>query len=190
LFSFGVVLYEMATGALPFRGETSGVIFEAIMNRAPAAPVRLNPDLPSKLEDIINRALEKERELRYQHATDIKSELLRLKRDLGSTKSGVRDDAPSAAPSDDSARTSMPATHSPAVSHSSRARISATVAATAPEQQASAAEGRPSSGTHVSAIPPAAPSSPWKRWPVLIPTAVVIAGLALGAFLYLRKKPA
>src|SRR6266567_9151576 len=76
----------MATGALPFPGETSGVIFDGIMNRAPVAPVRLNPDLPTRLEDIINRALEKERELRYQHASDIKSELLRLKRDLDSGK--------------------------------------------------------------------------------------------------------
>src|SRR6185312_5622698 len=81
LFSFGVVLYELATGALPFRGESSGVIFDGIMNRAPLSPLRLNPDLPPKLEDIINRALEKDRELRYQHASDMKSELLRLKRD-------------------------------------------------------------------------------------------------------------
>jgi serine/threonine protein kinase len=89
LFSFGIVLYEMATGTIPFRGETSGVIFDEIMNRAPVAPVRLNPKLPSKLEDIINRALEKDRDLRYQHAVDIKSELLRLKRDLDSGRSAT-----------------------------------------------------------------------------------------------------
>jgi eukaryotic-like serine/threonine-protein kinase len=85
LFSFGAVMYEMATGTLPFRGESTGVIFDGIMNRAPVAPVRLNPDLPSKLEDIINRALEKDRELRYQHAADMRSELLRLKRDTDTT---------------------------------------------------------------------------------------------------------
>src|ERR1035438_4985490 len=81
LFSFGVVLYEMATGTLPFRGESSGVIFNGILNDTPIDPVRLNPDLPAKLGDIINRALEKDRELRYQHASDMKSELLRLRRD-------------------------------------------------------------------------------------------------------------
>jgi len=89
LFSFGAVLYEMATGALPFRGESSPMICEAIVNRAPVAAVRLNPDLPSKLEDIISKALEKDRNLRYQHASEMRSDLQRLKRDSESGRSSA-----------------------------------------------------------------------------------------------------
>ncbi len=89
LFSLGVVLYEMATGSLPFRGDTSGVIFEAILNRTPVAPVRLNPALPPKLEEILERALEKDRNLRYQHASDIRAEFQRLKRDSDSNRSAL-----------------------------------------------------------------------------------------------------
>jgi serine/threonine protein kinase len=89
LFSFGVVLYEMVTGVQPFRGETSGVIAEAILNRMPVAPVRLNPDLSPKLEEVISKALEKDRKLRYQNASDIRTDLQRLKRDSDLGRAGV-----------------------------------------------------------------------------------------------------
>src|SRR5271166_6326155 len=98
LFSFGVVLYEMATGALPFRGESTGVIFDSILNRAPVPPVRLNPGLSADLERIIEKCLEKDRDLRYQHASEVRSDLQRLKRDTGSAPVPVTAKAPAATP--------------------------------------------------------------------------------------------
>jgi eukaryotic-like serine/threonine-protein kinase len=100
LFSFGAVLYEMATGTLPFRGESSGVIFKAILDGMPTPAMRLNPDLPPKLEEIINKCLEKERNLRYQHASDIRTDVQRLKRDTDSHKSSAAAETVSPVPAE------------------------------------------------------------------------------------------
>jgi len=98
LFSFGVVLYEMTTGAVLFPGESTGVIFEAILNRAPVPLVRLNPGLPAELERIIAKCLEKDRSLRYQHASDVRTDLQRLKRDSESGRSSAASSGTMAAP--------------------------------------------------------------------------------------------
>jgi serine/threonine protein kinase len=164
LFSFGVVLYEMATGTLPFRGESSAVITDAILNRTPLTAIRLNPDIPPKLEDVINRALEKDRNLRYQHASDMKSELQRLKRDTDTGRVSAASSGPVAAPQDTVSQ--------PFVQHPMPTSGSVPAAAS-------------SAAVRVAEVPVTGGK---KLWKILVPAAVVLVAAAIGGAFYFRSR--
>jgi eukaryotic-like serine/threonine-protein kinase len=156
LFSFGAVLYEMATGMQPFRGDTSALIFQAILDRDPTPPIRLNPDLPAKLEEILSKALEKDRNLRYQHASDMRTDLRRLKRDTESGRSAAVESMP------------LPAT-SPSIQAAEPSAFEARPASTFASSSTSAQVAS-------SVSPLAVPKRRW--WFFLTLTALVIAAVA------------
>jgi len=178
LFSFGVVLYEMATGQVPFRGESTAEIFDAILNRVPAAPIRLNSALPSKLEDIINKALEKDRNLRYQHAADMRTDLQRLKRDTetgrpGAITSGAMPVLPESVSQEAAATPAVPGSGS-------------TPAGIASASASSTSASSTSGAAQVPAIPASGGS---KLFRILVPAAIVLVALLVAAGLYLRSRP-
>jgi serine/threonine protein kinase/tetratricopeptide (TPR) repeat protein len=169
LFSFGSVLYEMGTGQPPFRGDSTAAVFDAILNRPPIAPVRLNPDLPAEFERIVSKALEKDRDLRYQHASDVRADLKRLKRETETSRPGATSSG------------NTPVAQSGSFQSSSQAQ--------APTSESSQQVARaPSSSAVMAANTPSGGGA--KKLKILVPVGLAAIAVLIGGAFYFRSRPA
>jgi hypothetical protein len=192
LFSFGTVLYEMATGLLPFRGESSAVIYSAILERDTVSALRLNPELPPKLEEIIEKALEKDRDLRYQSAAEMRADLKRLRREIESRQGASSNSAAASSASASSASASSASTNSGSAAVADRGNVPPPLLPPVSVSSASASSGSPSSDAvhpsgSASGVAPAS-ASRWKLW-LLVGIVAVAALVAIGVWLWHSAKP-